>query len=361
MKNQDEIGAFFKEKFSQYEPHVPENVWNNIEQQLSHTPVANNGGHWMKSVGTKLVGAVIVVGTTAAALTYWSDSNTPSTSVKPDAPDLLLSNNSETESTEKSSTDLVLPVELPSEPASKETTVTENKPKVNSIDSQTNPTSSTTSTVVIAQEESLPEVSNTINALEQNQAVNTLTQEEVKEIEKLEPKIVVQPMAADELTFQMYGTEPLKQVKWQFGDGQESTEMSPFHTYNKPGEYIVTLLGITAEGRSVMDKSKIVVSGQAPAATMDDFEISAPNIFTPNGDGSNDKFVIQTKNIIKGSLFVYNIAGQLMYQSDDITAAWNGKGMDQNTLPEGTYFYIIKCLDTKQQMQVSKGYVTIFQ
>ncbi len=29
--------------------------------------------------------------------------------------------------------------------------------------------------------------------------------------------------------------------KWDFGDGTSSTEQHPMHTYQKPGEYVVTL------------------------------------------------------------------------------------------------------------------------
>jgi len=37
------------------------------------------------------------------------------------------------------------------------------------------------------------------------------------------------------------GTPPLK-YKWTFGDGAESTEANPSHTYEKPGEYRADLV-----------------------------------------------------------------------------------------------------------------------
>lgn len=46
----------------------------------------------------------------------------------------------------------------------------------------------------------------------------------------------------DETTFSINSNEPVLAVLWDFGDGSAaSTELSPIHVYNDPGDYVVTL------------------------------------------------------------------------------------------------------------------------
>jgi len=47
--------------------------------------------------------------------------------------------------------------------------------------------------------------------------------------------------------------------RWNFGDGNTSTERNPVHTYNKSGRYSVTLTASNANGSSVLTKSRYVI------------------------------------------------------------------------------------------------------
>jgi PKD repeat protein len=42
--------------------------------------------------------------------------------------------------------------------------------------------------------------------------------------------------------------------KWDFGDGETSTEQHPIHTYNKPGEFVVILYAEGPEGKDRRSK-----------------------------------------------------------------------------------------------------------
>jgi uncharacterized membrane protein len=46
--------------------------------------------------------------------------------------------------------------------------------------------------------------------------------------------------------------------RWDFGDGKSSNEASPIHTYEKPGEYIVTLFVEGPDGKSRWTKVRDV-------------------------------------------------------------------------------------------------------
>lgn len=55
--------------------------------------------------------------------------------------------------------------------------------------------------------------------------------------------------------------------KWDFGDGNTSTNMSPSHVYNGPGEYRVTLIVTDADDQA-QQTSVTVVVGQPPTASI---------------------------------------------------------------------------------------------
>lgn len=82
-----------------------------------------------------------------------------------------------------------------------------------------------------------------------------------------------------------------------------------------------------------------------------------PNVFTPNGDGKNDAFVIQGLELFeKKKLRVFNRHGFEVYQSENYRNDWNGQGLGL-----GTYFYILELERENQKNQVIKGYVTILR
>lgn len=63
--------------------------------------------------------------------------------------------------------------------------------------------------------------------------------------------------------------------------------------------------------------------------------IEIPNIFTPNGDGKNDKFVINgIDNCEKKALMVKDRSGKIVFQSQNYDNSWDG-----GNLPNGTYYY----------------------
>ncbi|MBK0383670.1 gliding motility-associated C-terminal domain-containing protein [Pedobacter sp. SD-b] len=74
-------------------------------------------------------------------------------------------------------------------------------------------------------------------------------------------------------------------------------------------------------------------------------KIFIPGGFSPNGDGTNDKFVIPNAGLTPVDLEVYNRWGNIVYKSADYLNTWNGtsnKGLlIGQDLPVGTYYYIV--------------------
>lgn len=69
--------------------------------------------------------------------------------------------------------------------------------------------------------------------------------------------------------------------------------------------------------------------------------IIIPNIFTPNGDGYNDYFVIKQTDYKTIEVQIYDRWGIKVFEDNNYQNTWDGK-YKGNPLSDGTYFYIIK-------------------
>lgn len=77
-----------------------------------------------------------------------------------------------------------------------------------------------------------------------------------------------------------------------------------------------------------------------------DFIIS--NVVTPNNDGQNDTWKVSDYTVIQGcTVTIYNRWGQPVYETNDYHNEWAGTKNGEQ-LPDGVYFYAIKCGDDKQ-------------
>lgn len=83
-----------------------------------------------------------------------------------------------------------------------------------------------------------------------------------------------------------------------------------------------------------------------------------PSIFTPNGDGMNDFFIVPclaTTAYPQAHLVIFNQWGAEVYRSDAYRNDWEGTHLGK-PLPTGTYYYL---LDLKDGKSPKSGYVII--
>jgi gliding motility-associated-like protein len=131
---------------------------------------------------------------------------------------------------------------------------------------------------------------------------------------------------------------------WDFGDGSESFEENPKHTYTSEGEYEVTLTVTDIFGCSAEVKKKISVF---------DYYLVVPNVFTPNDDGINDYFFPKYINIESLEFWILNKWGETIFYTNDMNSpGWNGK-INQEIGTPGNYVYKLKfkTLDGRTQTQ----------
>lgn len=144
---------------------------------------------------------------------------------------------------------------------------------------------------------------------------------------------------------------------WDFGNGQEldiTTTASQSQTYATSAfvqliAYQGTLCSDTAYASifvgtcGCMDPTALNYN---PLATIDDGNcqypiptVNPPNVFTPNGDGTNDLFFMNVTNATSVELVIINRWGNVMFEQKGLNPSWNGKTDSGVPVDDGVYFY----------------------
>jgi gliding motility-associated-like protein len=154
--------------------------------------------------------------------------------------------------------------------------------------------------------------------------------------------------------------------KWEFGDSKDSIselkDPAP-HIYYIPGEYYVTL--------TIESDLHCIDSMRSEKIVVDPSELDIPNVFTPNDDGLNDRFMVQKKSLKFISVEVFSRSGKMVYNFSGEGEAlsdwegWDGKVNNSSAdASPGVYFYIIRAIgwdeveyDSKEQ----RGFVYLYR
>lgn len=129
--------------------------------------------------------------------------------------------------------------------------------------------------------------------------------------------------AADPIYFNNLSTNATSYL-WDFGDGSTATDTDPSHSFSSAGTYTVCLTAINAAGCN--DDTCVAIT------VIPRIYIGIPNAFSPNQDNNNSLFLIEgSSGIAYMELRIYNRWGELVYESTDPQAGWDGtyKGVPQ--------------------------------
>lgn len=110
---------------------------------------------------------------------------------------------------------------------------------------------------------------------------------------------------------------------------------------------------VRAIGEGQVSESNIVEIRQ-------DARIFAPEAFTPNGDGVNDRFEVKGLFIKKYKITIYNRWGEAVYGSEKMDAGWDGRD-NRYTALTGPYTYSIRVEDQVDRVVVERGSVLIIK
>ncbi len=88
--------------------------------------------------------------------------------------------------------------------------------------------------------------------------------------------------------------------------------------------------------------------------------VAAGDAFTPNGDGKNDTFYILARGVAEYHMTIYNRWGQLVYESTDSSAGWDGTYKGQPQASE-VYSYFVSITFKNGQQTAKTGTVTLIR
>jgi gliding motility-associated-like protein len=154
--------------------------------------------------------------------------------------------------------------------------------------------------------------------------------------------------SGDEITLQAEGG--ISYI-WDYGvlDNEPFIPMNPL-TY--------TVIGIDTNNCKNIDKVDVIFYSVCPEDLIP--YIIIPNIFTPNDDGTNSTWKINTKNIKEIHVNIYNRWGSLVKSLSTENDFWDGV-INGNEASEGTYFFTYLIVDLLNNTITGEGTITLIR
>ena len=152
---------------------------------------------------------------------------------------------------------------------------------------------------------------------------------------------------------------------WNFGDGTDSYDQNPYHSYDAQlGIYQISLIVTDNMGCSDTTSKNIWIS--------DDYRMYIPNSFTPDYDGVNDLFCLTHHGIQEATFYfnIYDRFSNLVYATEKITDlecflnenGWDGKHYKTGSkLPMGVYIYEVYFQDFEGWKHQDIGHLFIIR
>ena len=75
------------------------------------------------------------------------------------------------------------------------------------------------------------------------------------------------------------------------------------------------------------------------------YKLDLPNVFTPNNDGINDIFKVNTVGLTEFSLVVLDQRNKIIFSTQDSNVSWDGSSLSGDPVPSGNYVYFITARD----------------
>jgi PKD repeat protein len=91
-------------------------------------------------------------------------------------------------------------------------------------------------------------------------------------------------------------------------------------------------------------------------------EITVQNVFTPDGNGINDKFMVISNGGFPIRVRVFSRAGVLVFEGEGYKVTWYGQTASGEYFNPGVYYYSIEALGADPDMRYSKaGFFYLFR
>jgi gliding motility-associated-like protein len=156
--------------------------------------------------------------------------------------------------------------------------------------------------------------------------------------------------AGDLLTFKVDGSSNSAKYLWKLNAASKETDTNTleFTTENLAKEYeLEVTVEVIDDAGCFPQKPAKIKNNYKIKNCRELFNLTIPNIFTPNDDGSNDVWeIVNLKNIPEATIAVFNRAGMVVFKSKGYAQPWDGK-INGDPLPPDSYNYQISTSSTK--------------
>lgn len=143
------------------------------------------------------------------------------------------------------------------------------------------------------------------------------------------------------------------EFQWYLNDAMIPGEISSMYDATQPGEYKVVVFQTT--GCIVSDELAFeIIEPIDPFPNVDNI----PNIISPNGDGTNDTWIIPNQYVsgTNTEVLIMNSYGKVVYKTDNYQNNWPEDQIEFNSV-NPVYYYVI----TTQDNKTKKGSITVIK
>ena len=148
------------------------------------------------------------------------------------------------------------------------------------------------------------------------------------------------------------GFATLTSIAWDFGDGNTSDQVNPFHVYNADGIFDLEVEITDEFGCTYVFNQQIEVSKPTTAFI--------PSAFSPNGDGENEEFFIRSQLLERFLIQIYDRYGNEIFRSFDPEFRWDGTYQGQ-PVNEGVYSFRFRAIDVTGLLIEDQGTITLIR
>lgn len=143
--------------------------------------------------------------------------------------------------------------------------------------------------------------------------------------------------------FCAYATEAVTHYEWQIAKDPEFEdieftfiEREIDFNFSEEGTKYVRFVG-TNSGETCS------VFGDTYEITVGASELKIPNVFTPDGDGVNDRWKVSSRSLLSFKCTIFDRNGREIYSFDNPSEEWDGSYKGKPA-PAGVYFYVIEAI-----------------
>lgn len=145
-------------------------------------------------------------------------------------------------------------------------------------------------------------------------------------------------------------------INWNyyFGDGEESSDQNPIHTYAKPEDYLITQIVTNQFGCQDTAVNTVRIKPE--------YAFWIPNSFTPgNKDGMNDVFIPSVFGVENYLFEIYDRWGECIFKTKDTASGWDGS-RGGKVCQQDVYVWMITFYNVvTHRDEVHYGHVTLLK